>query len=37
MQAEYYFKKLTRKKKELYIEEKRNTKEAVYVKAPNEL
>ncbi|MBL3650074.1 GIY-YIG nuclease family protein [Bacillus vallismortis] len=37
MQAEYYFKKLTRKKKKLYIEEKRNSKEAVYVKAPNEL
>jgi hypothetical protein len=30
MQAEYYFKKLTRKKKELYIEEKR-IREAVYV------
>ncbi|MGG1244646.1 GIY-YIG nuclease family protein [Bacillus cabrialesii] len=37
MQTEYYFKKLTRKKKELYIEEKRNSEEAVYVKAPNEL
>ncbi|CAN2247279.1 GIY-YIG nuclease family protein [Bacillus vallismortis] len=37
MQAEYYFKKMTRKKKKLYIEEKRNSKEAVYVKTPNEL
>ncbi|MDL5143707.1 GIY-YIG nuclease family protein [Bacillus atrophaeus] len=37
MQVEYYFKTLTRKKKELYIKEKRNSKEAVYVKAPNEL
>lgn len=36
MQAEYRFKQLTRKKKEQYIEEKRNSKEAVYVKSPDE-
>ena len=36
MQAEYRFKQLTRKEKEQYIEEKRRSKEAVYVKTPDE-
>ncbi|MCD7913710.1 GIY-YIG nuclease family protein [Bacillus velezensis] len=36
MQAEYRFKQLTRKKKEQYIEEKRRSKEAVYVKTSDE-
>ncbi|MEW4061255.1 GIY-YIG nuclease family protein [Bacillus siamensis] len=36
MQAEYCFKQLSRKKKEQYIEEKRSSKEAVYVKSPDE-